>query len=130
MDTSQFYQGRFFRAAEIADPMVLTIANVKAEKMNDGTMKPVMSFDEEDQSVVLNKTNLTLLQEALGHDSDNWIGHQIELSASLVNFGSKRVPGLQVKVLEKEPPKQTKLKISKAAQSAPADPDFDDDVPY
>ena len=103
MRTSEFYLGKYLKAANIEEPIRATIANLERHEMRDGTQKPVLIFngDEEVQPVVLNKTNLRVLEDDLGTEFDNWIGRQIEISKASVQFQGKQVAGIAVKVLPK-----------------------------
>lgn len=85
-------QGREFR---------LSIAGIHYESMDDDaggkTEKPVMRFHEAQKGMVLNKTNASVLADAFGQETDDWIGRQIVLYVARVDFRGKRVDGLRVR---------------------------------
>jgi hypothetical protein len=86
MDMNEFYEGRFFKAA-VWGPnkrRKLTITQVNREEFQDDTSKPSLSFEGEDQGLVLNKSNTELLIAAFGSDSNDWIGKQIVVSTHKV----------------------------------------------
>ena len=62
MNINDAFPGKYFKAADVAQPRILTIANVAIEQMQDGTQKPAISFNESQQLFVLNKTNVLSVQ--------------------------------------------------------------------
>ena len=73
--------------------------------MNDGQHKPVLVFkDESLPGLVLNKTNLSTLQAALGVESDAWVGCRVRISRVTTSFQGKPTPGLSLQVLRKSAP--------------------------
>jgi hypothetical protein len=99
MDMQEFSGSSFFKADELKDqpPVQLRIFIVEIGKYN----RPNITF-ESGRKFSVNTTNNKTLVEAYGRDSDNWIGHVIELFV---------VDG----VFEGEPQKQIKVRpISKS----------------
>ncbi|MGH8646294.1 MAG: hypothetical protein ACREX4_18275 [Gammaproteobacteria bacterium] len=80
---------------------------------DDEEEKPVVSFLSKDKSLVLNRTNATVLLERYGDDTDHWIGKSIELIVERVSFRGKLVDAIRIRV----------------PSAAPAE-DFDDDIPF
>ena len=83
MKLSEMFPGTYLKKEDVANPKILTIAEVTIEEIEneDGkTTKPILYFEEKDvRPLVLNKTVATTLEENFGLDSDDWAGNKIEL---------------------------------------------------
>lgn len=122
MDMGKFTSGQFFKAAELAGsaPLALTINDVALTDSNGmDAQKPVLAFDETEQRLVLNKTNLGVLIDAWGDESDDWLGRKIQLTTAEVMYQGKLVDGLRVKVSK-----------AKAKAKAKVADDETDDIPF
>ncbi len=105
MNTGEFYPSKYMKAAGRDSPVTAVIAGCRREKMNDGTIKPMLTFtDASLPSVILNKTNLHELQRQLGIESDDWIGCRVKISKITTSFGGKPTAGLSLRVLQKSAP--------------------------
>jgi hypothetical protein len=88
--------------------------------------KPVITFGS-GPKFSLNKTNVGILIEEYGDESDDWIGEKVELYAGTVPFNGEDQPSVVVRPLprapgEKKPP-PPKPKNSSGG-------DMDDEVPF
>lgn len=79
--------------------------------------KPVIYFENEQRGFVLNVTNNNTIMDMYGHDSDDWIGKEIILFQTYVDFGGKMVAAIRVR--PGLPSSQTPQQQGNAAQ-APA----------
>ena len=77
----------------------LTISGVATKDFEDGT-KLIIGFRGKDKQLVCNKTNGARIAELLGNDYDNWVGGEIELFATKVDFSGKRVDAIRVHLPE------------------------------
>lgn len=66
---------------------------VGQEKQNKG----IVTFEEFDRGMVINRTNLKRVIGLYGGDTDIWIGKQITLYPSETDFQGKTVPCLRVR---------------------------------
>lgn len=135
---SEMLPSRFLKKDDAAQPLLLTIGDV--EQVNvapDGQppeMKWTMTFPELDKPLVLNSTNLHIVGQTYGEDTDGWMGQKIVLYHDPnVSFGGKLVGGLRLRAPKNQvknapPPPQA---ASKRA-SAPAGKfdDMEDDIPF
>lgn len=135
----EMVDSKFLKKEDVADGKLVTIKGV--EKRDVGTeaepeQKWVLLLNE-CKPLVLNSTNLALLEKALGSDdTDDWIGQAVVLfNDENVSFGGKLTGGVRVDV------NRTKRYHAKQNQSAPniapQKPDaakhfddFKDDVPF
>ena len=96
---AQRYPSSFLAAADVKDgPKVLTIAGVRVGEVgHDREEKVILSFEESNKELVLNKTNWFGVASATGQDDDdNWTGYKIELRMERVQYSGKYVPALRV----------------------------------
>lgn len=81
--------------------MTCTICDCRAEQVGRGedqSEKLVVYFQEIDQGLVLNKSNLSYLIGALGDETEMWIGKRVTVYHDPnVMFAGRRVGGLRVK---------------------------------
>jgi hypothetical protein len=112
---------KYFKAADVDQPITYTIASVAEEKVGDDT-KWVVRFNNEKRGFVLNSTNNDRLCNAFGYDSDDWAGRRVTLTTDLVQGkGGGMVQGLVVQI-----PKP-KGKVAAAVEmQAPFDDPIDD----
>jgi hypothetical protein len=88
---NQLFPSKYVSAADLASgPVVLRIAGVRQEQMNDGEVKPVVAFHG-GKPMVLNRTNGEMLHSLYGSDVTKWINQPIELYATTTQFGFKTV---------------------------------------
>ena len=91
--------------------------------------KWVMHFDEFENGLVMNSTNLQLTAMAMGsEETEDWIGKQIVLfSDPNVSFGGKLVGGLRIRAVRKKAP------VAPAAPAKRQVADYDEqdsDIPF
>jgi hypothetical protein len=113
MKLSGMFPGKYFRASDVLDgPIFVTIANVAMEKVGDDPKpKPVVTFSETAQKLVLNKTNGDRLAELIGSaESADWHGEEIALVHGKASFGSRTVDAVRV-----ENPEVVKRRASEVA---------------
>jgi hypothetical protein len=102
MRTADMVKSKFWRGKDLkgAPAVVLTIAEVTEELMGRGTrqdVKAILWFNETLKGLRLNSTNVAVLEEAYGPDSDLWRGGRVRLSFDpTVMFGGERVGGVKV----------------------------------
>jgi hypothetical protein len=98
MNINDAFPGKYFKAADVAQPRVFTIASVAIESMQDGTQKPAISFTDSQQLFVLNKTNANTLSLALGAQTEDWAGKQIELYQDTAAFQGRSMPCVRCRI--------------------------------
>lgn len=130
--------GRYLKKDDVPKPLLLTIAGLKKENVapanEEPEMKWTMRFEELEQPMVMNPTNIQLCADALkSRDTDDWIGHKIVLfSDPTVSMGGKLVGGLRIRAVKRaaqpEPEPEPAPRKAKAAPGSMAD--MDDDIPF
>lgn len=93
-----FYSSKkFLRADDLGGkPKTFTIAGVEVSTLPDGKDQLVLSFREVAQKFGLNKTNAVLIGELYGLESDDWIGKQVRLRPTQVEYQGRVVDTIRV----------------------------------
>lgn len=91
------FPGKFRKAVEQKGkpPLTLTIKDVAKEVMDDGKVKPVLYFEEDECGLVLNVTNRTDLVDRFGRKSDDWIGKKVTLTTQRVQGPNGMADGIR-----------------------------------
>jgi hypothetical protein len=101
MKTSEMFQSKYLKQADVPSPIVATMAGVEMQDVGQDDKKEtkaVLSFQGRIKPMVLNVENGTTLEELYGDDSDNWVGKQIEIYVNPdVKYGGKKVGGLRLR---------------------------------
>ena len=104
MKSGQMIESKFLKKDDVGEGKLLTIRNIKQHNVAmqgaDPEMKWCAEFDEIDKPLVLNSTNIHLIEAALGtDDTDDWMDKQIVCyNDENVSFGGKVVGGVRVDV--------------------------------
>ncbi len=130
MEEHEVYPTKYFKAEMLRDePRTLVINAMAMEAISspDGSSedKPVLSFKDADQRLVLNKTNWKNLAKLFGRNSDDWGSCRIELFQTTTSLGSDTVDCVRLRLPEDEKPPQRgdePLEDDKGG-------DFNDEVP-
>jgi hypothetical protein len=100
------FPSRWLQAADFPRPAVLEIVETNQETVrgNDGrnTKKPAIYFRHQRKGLIVNATNFDAICKITGqYDSDDWIGHSIELYATTTEMGGKTMPCVRVRAPSK-----------------------------
>jgi hypothetical protein len=119
---SDYRGGSLLKCADLGQKEHLVqIESIEEGEVGDGR-KLVARFEGKSKGLVLNDTNLEILETAFGDDSNDAIGASVFVD-STVRYGGKQVGGIRIKLPAK---KATKEKA--AAKSATAEY-LNDDLP-
>jgi hypothetical protein len=115
MDMRKYSGSVFLKPEDLRDgPITVTITDVSEGKYD----KPNLHF-KDGSRLSINTTNNRVLVRAYGHDSDDWVGKQIELTVGEVEFQGKIQDSILVN------PISPTIENKKSPKS-----DLDDDIPY
>lgn len=112
----------------------LTIASVTIERMNSGKggeqAKPCLHFKERDKLMVLNKTNASLLAQALGAETDLWTGATVVIAAPMIEAFGRSTRSLKVvNVIPPDVPNKPRGNAQPAQGASEQDALFDAPAP-
>ncbi len=102
MKISEAFPSNFLKAEDLNGRTVkAVIAGIELQdvggKDDPKDNKPVLSFKGKSKGLVLNKTNASILGKALGDETSDWIGKEIELISSETQFQGRLVPCIRVR---------------------------------
>jgi len=101
MNINEIYQSNsdYLKADDIKGKgdVTVQIEGIGTKDFDDGS-KLVLSFVGKEKSLVLNKTNASIIAEMLGNDTDDWPGGNIDLYAARVEFSGKIVDAIRVRL--------------------------------
>jgi hypothetical protein len=121
--------GKFLRQSDVGSGVRLTIAGCSEHNTAmDGApqeMKWCLEFRQIDKPLVLNQTNIQILEKVFGSDnSDDWIDNEIiAYTDPNVSYGGKLVGGIRLRA------PRSPVKVVAKPTPLPAE-DPDDDVPF
>ena len=115
---SDFDQSKYLKAAdfgEVGNEKRLKIKNVTKETGvgEREETKACIWFTTVERGLLLNKTNLRVLQGAFGNSMDSWPGKVVVVFSTMADFRGKMSPALRVRIpppkddYRAPPPKQT-----------------------
>ena len=96
-----FGTSAYLGAKDLKGEITVTISGVDTEQVrgdNGLEDKWVVSFQSASKKLILNVTNTNVLIDALGYESNDWIGQQVVLFTQMVQFNGRSVPGVRVRV--------------------------------
>ncbi len=130
MKFSQMIQSKYLKKDDLDEDVIVTVRkfteqNVAADGQPEDK-KWVLYFDEYEKGLVLNSTNIQLLQNATGASGpEEAVGKEIILYVDPnISFGGKIVGGLRIRAHHKV---AAPIRPARAAKAAPAW--VDDDIP-
>jgi len=97
MRASDAFPSKYLKSSDVkAKSKIATISSLEREAVGqDKEQKPVLHFEGDVKSMVVNRTNFEELEAAFG-DSDDWPGHKIKIKCVRTQFDGKTVDGLRV----------------------------------
>ena len=136
MRVSELHPSKYITEADLAGkPRIMVMRNLEFEEVGQQRdRKPVLYFEKAQKGLVVNKTNTNKIAGIYGPDTDDWMGHPIELYPSETDFQGETVPCIRVRA-----PKSNGA--ATAAKTAPhhRDPEppahgasdiIDDEIPF
>jgi hypothetical protein len=127
-------ESKYLKQSDAPDPVIVTVSKIGriniAKEGDPPEEKWAVRFREFNKPMLLNSTNIKLLEKACGSDdTDEWIGKEVILyTDDSVSFGGQVVGGLRIR-------KQQAAPARKQPTQAPPDDgrtlsDMDDDIPF
>jgi hypothetical protein len=123
MKKSEVFPSKYLKATDVPNPTIARIEKVKHEAMQDGVIKPIITFDKWRKPMVCNVTNADVLYYlAHSDDDDAWSGMVVEVYVEPVRFNGKMVPSLKLRGA----PRRAEAAKPENAPAA----FFDDEIPF
>ena len=104
---SDFDQSKYLKAADLGEVGSEKRLKIKVVTKETGVgereeTKACVWFTTTDKGLLLNKTNLRVLQSAFGNDMELWAGKIVVVFSTMADFRGKMGPALRVRI---PPPK-------------------------
>jgi hypothetical protein len=97
MNINEAFPSKYLKAADIEGSPIVTIAGIENEEVGkDKEVRPVLYFEGEDKGIILNKTNATNISKAYGYETDDWIGKQVQIGTTMVDFQGQSVEAIRI----------------------------------
>jgi len=102
MDMNNVFPSKYLKASDLQGHKIkLVISSITMEKLGDDE-KPCMFFEGKDKGVILNKTKAGILSSSFSPESDGWIGKEIFLYPTKVNFQGQMVDSIGIEIVMSE----------------------------
>lgn len=107
--TNEMIESKYLKQSDAPDPTIVTVAKIGriniAKEGDPPEDKWAIRFKEFNKAMLLNSTNIKLLEKACGSDNtDDWIGKEVILyTDEAVSFGGQIVGGLRIRKHQSEP---------------------------
>lgn len=118
MNINSIFPSKYFRAQDLeGKSLTVTIIDFEVAELEDGR-KPILSFENQPQRLILNKSNATAIANAFGQETNSWIGRQIQITTAFVTFMGKTTLGLKVYPLSTPPSQATQKSKNEPVEEA------------
>lgn len=126
---------KYLKQADVPDPVIVTVDKVGriniAKEGDAAEEKWAVRFKEFPKPMLLNSTNIKLLEKACGSDdTDDWKGKEVILyTDENVSFGGQVVGGLRIRKQQAAPTRKGTQGAS-VPEAAGGFEGMDDDIPF
>lgn len=133
--TTDMIESKYLKQADAPDPVIVTVSKIGkiniAKEGDPPEDKWAVRFKEFSKPMLLNSTNIKLLDKACGSDdTDDWIGKEVILyTDDSVSFGGQVVGGLRIRKQQAAPTRKAPTQTA-ADGGGQALADMDDDIPF
>lgn len=126
----EMIESKYLKQSDFPSPLIVTISKIGqvniAKEGDAPEHKWAIRFKEFTKPMLLNTTNLKLLEKACGSDdTDDWIGKEVIVyTDDSISFGGQVVGGLRIRREESAPTRKA------ATAGAGGFDNMDDDIPF
>lgn len=125
MKASEMIESKYLKQSDVDGEVIATIQKIGrgnvAQEDQPEELKWMVKFEEFKKPLVLNSTNIQLLEKVCGEDTDDWPGKEVILYVDPnVSYGGKLTGGIRVK----------SAKPAAAPKRAGSVMDMESDVPF
>lgn len=127
-DINKVYASKHLNAFDLnGETHVVTITREEMVKFpDDEDEKPIIYFEGWEKGLVVNKTNAKTIAGLYGQHTEGWVGKQVELYSTIVDFRGQPTPAIRVRSPRKAARAQLAHQESKIDLHAP----LDDEIPF
>jgi arabinogalactan endo-1,4-beta-galactosidase len=134
MNIQEAFPSKYIKAADLNDQNVRVIMErVEMEDIGDDGDKPVLYFRGKAKGMVMNKTNSNNIAMVYGDETDDWVGKDLILYPTMVDYQGRSVPAIRVRAPQAKDRQASELR--KANGPAPVRrpsvaQELNDEVPF
>jgi hypothetical protein len=118
MKISKAFPSDFLKSSDFDSPVTFKIQRIEFGVKVGDDEKPVVYFSGEEKGLALNRTNSKIISKLYGEETDEWIGKEIVLYPTEVEFKGDMVEAIRVRAPKAGPRREFKK---------PAEPDVDEE---
>ena len=128
-------ESKYLKQSDAPDPVIVTVSRIGrlniAKEGDPPEEKWAVRFNEFNKPMLLNSTNIKLLEKACGSDNtDDWAGKEVILyTDDSVSFGGQVVGGLRIRKQQQAPTRKAPTQAPPHDDGRPL-ADMDDDIPF
>jgi hypothetical protein len=126
-------ESKYLKQADVPEPVIVTVSKIGkvniAKEGDPPEEKWAVRFKEFQNPMLLNSTNIKLLEKACGSDdTDDWAGKEVIVyTDDSVSFGGQIVGGLRIRKQQAAP---TRKSGGEPSNTGTGFDDMDDDIPF
>ena len=128
---SEMIESKYLKQSDFPEPLIVTVAKIGkvniAKEGDEPEHKWALRLKEFQKPMLLNSTNIKLLEKACGSDdTDDWIGKEVVVyTDESVSFGGQIVGGLRIRRQEPAPVRKSPTQAASTSLE-----NMDDDIPF
>ena len=103
MDINDAFPSVYLKAADLKGNKVTVVIDACEKALVGEDEKPILTFSGKDKGLVLNKTNANRIASLYGPNTDDWIGKEIKLYPTKVDFQGGLVDAIRVDIEQAVP---------------------------
>src|SRR5262245_49505222 len=100
MNRDDIFPSKYFKAASLAEPIDLKIVAATMETLKnfkgEDQRKLVLTFEDCPTRLIMNASRYDDIADLFGDDTEQWIGHSIQLYATTMRIGGKTVETVRI----------------------------------
>lgn len=124
--TKEMLPSNYLKQADFDQDYIVTVRKIEQKNIamegKPADLKWLAFFDEFEKPMVLNSTNIQLMEKACkSDDTDDWLGKEIIVYTDpTVSYGGELVGGLRIKPAQQAAPAKPRAALPAAATRSPA----------
>lgn len=123
---------KYLKQSDVPDPVIVTILKIGKLNIAKDNEQPeekwAVRFKEFNKPLLLNSTNIRLLEKACGSDNtDHWVGKEVVIyTDESVSFGGQVVGGLRIRKHQAQPARMVAVPVDDGRSLE----EMDNDIPF
>jgi hypothetical protein len=120
-DESEYLFARDLKGRDVNMTISGCTPGLLVSEGNKKNRKPILTFEEHEKKLAINKTNKKVLVKLFGNDVRNWFGKRITAFPTVTNFGGEVKECIRIRPRE-APPKGQQRQQQRPTEAPPQEP--------